>query len=187
MTLEDIYAEISAHMIKGLMIHEQFANYYDFLGLCGYKKCHEYHYYEESCNFRKLNSYFINHHNKLIPYKEFENPSIIPSKWYAHERGDVDFGTRKAAIRDGMIKWVEWEKQTKILYEQMYKTLVENDEVASATFVEELIRDVDYELAEAEMYYINKEAIGYDIVSIIEEQKSLEKTYIKKICKCIDK
>lgn len=187
MTLEDVYAEISAHMIKGLMVHEQLANYYDFIGLSGYKKCHEYHYLEESCTFRKLNSYFINHHNQLIPYKPVENPNIIPVNWYAHERDDVDGGTRKTAIREGMIRWVEWERQTKNLYEQMYKALIENNEIASATFVKELIRDVDYELAEAEKYYIHKEAIGYDIVSIMDEQKTWEKNYTNKICKCFDK
>ena len=35
MTVEEIYAELSAHMIKGIMMHEQLANYYDFLGLEG--------------------------------------------------------------------------------------------------------------------------------------------------------
>ena len=31
MTLEEIYSELSAHMIKGLMIHDQMSNYYCFL------------------------------------------------------------------------------------------------------------------------------------------------------------
>ena len=44
MTIKEIYAQIAEHMIKGMMIHEQLANYYDFLGLKGYKRCHEYHY-----------------------------------------------------------------------------------------------------------------------------------------------
>jgi len=110
MTLEDIYAEISANMIKGLMVHQQFTNYYDFLGLSGYKKCHEYHYLEESYSLCKLNSYFTNHHNKIISSKAVENPNIIPQNWYSHERDDVDVSTRRNAVRDGMIKWVEWER-----------------------------------------------------------------------------
>ena len=78
MTVEEIYSEISAHMIKGIMMHSQLADYYDFLGLGGYKRCHEYHYLEETMYHRKLNRYFINHHNKLIPEMEVEDPKVIP-------------------------------------------------------------------------------------------------------------
>ena len=67
MTIEEIYGRISKHMILGMMIHDQLANYYDFLGLKGYKRCHEYHFLSETCAYRGLNRYFINHHNKLIP------------------------------------------------------------------------------------------------------------------------
>ena len=44
MTIDEIFAELGAHMIKGLMIHNQMMVYYDFLYLPGYSKCHEYHY-----------------------------------------------------------------------------------------------------------------------------------------------
>ena len=48
MTIAEIYAKINEHMINGLMLHDQLANYYDFLGLEGYKRCHEYHYFKEN-------------------------------------------------------------------------------------------------------------------------------------------
>ena len=51
MTVEQIFSEIINHMVKGLMVHEHLANYYDFLGLQGYRQCHEYHYKEESCSY----------------------------------------------------------------------------------------------------------------------------------------
>ena len=50
MTVEEIFGKIVQHQIKGLMIHEQLSNYYDFLGLSGYKRFHECHYYEENLN-----------------------------------------------------------------------------------------------------------------------------------------
>lgn len=181
MTLDEIFSEISAHMVKGLMIHAQLADYYDFIGLCGYKKCHEYHYYTESIAFRDINSYFMSHHNRLIPYKPVENPNVIPKNWYSHERWDVDLNTRRNAVRDGVYKWVEWERETKKLYERMYKELLDINEIASAIKIQELISDVDYELVEAEKHYIEKEASGYDAVSIVEEQELFSKTYSKKI------
>lgn len=186
MTLDEIYADISAHMIKGLMVHEQFADYYDFLGLSGYRRCHEYHFFEESRAFRELSCYYINHHNKLIPYKPVEDPKVIPFNWYGHARDDVDSSTIKNAIKTGLIKWVSWEKETKILYERMYKELMDIGEVASAIKIKELICDVDSELKEAEQFYLNKEAIGYDLVSIVEEQKPCHKKYKSKLRKCFN-
>ena len=35
MTVEQIYSELAAHKIKGMMMHENLANYYDFLSLRG--------------------------------------------------------------------------------------------------------------------------------------------------------
>ena len=54
MTSEEIFSHLSSHMIKGLMIHDQLASAYKFLNLCGYSKCHEYHYFEESRTYRCL-------------------------------------------------------------------------------------------------------------------------------------
>ena len=82
MTVEEIYADVAAHMIEGLMIHEQLANYYDFLGLGGYKRCHEYHYIEESVKYRGLYRYFINQKNDsiiLLQELQFLNTRLLHS------------------------------------------------------------------------------------------------------------
>ena len=119
----------------------------------------------------------------LIPDERFEAPDIIPSSWYDHTRDDVDVSTKKNAVKSGLTKWVEWERDTKKLYEQMYKELMELGEVASACKVKELICDVDCELKKAERYWLNKEATGYDMVMIIEEQKRKHSKYEKKMKK----
>lgn len=181
MEVSEIYTKLSTHMIKGIMIHDQMANYYDFLGLEGYKRCHEYHMFKEMCNYRSLNRYFINHHNMLIPEEQFENPDVIPESWYKYERQDVDASTKKNAVMSGLDKWVDWERDTKELYEDMYKELCEIGEVASAMKVKEFIEDVDYELKKAERYQLNKKATGYDMVSIIEEQTRKHNKYKKKM------
>lgn len=183
MTVEEIYGEIGAHMIKGMMLHEQLANYYDFLGLKGYKRCHEYHYLQETCAYRGVCRYFINHHSKLIPYKEVEDPKIIPSNWYNYSRQDVDASTKRNGVRTGLTSWVNWERETKILYEQMYKELINIDEVASAMKIKELLCDVDHELKMAERYWLDKEAVGYDMSVIIEEQSRKHDKYARKMRK----
>ena len=182
MELKEIYSKLSEHMINGMMLHDQLANYYDFLGLKGYKRCHEYHFLDETLNYRSLCRYCINHHNILIPEPRFDNESVIPESWFNHVRSDVDVSTKKNAIKSALTKWVEWERDTKKLYQQMYKELMNIDEVASACKVKEFIKDVDMELKKAERYWLNKEAIGYDMSVIIEEQDRKHKKYDKK-CK----
>ena len=181
MTVEEIYSELAAHMIKGMMFHEQLANYYDFLGLKGYKRCHEYHFMAETCGYRKLNRYFINHHNKLIPEKEVEDPEVIPDSWYKYDRQDVDASTKKNAVKNGLTRWVEWEKETKHLYEQSYRELMELNEVASACFIKCYIEDVDCELKRAERYQLNKMATGYDLIDIVMEQHEKHERYKDKV------
>lgn len=183
MTVEEIYSKILQHMIKGLMFHEQMSNYYDFLGLKGYKRCHEYHYLEENCAMRTLNRYFINHHNKLIPKLDVSDPEIIPNSWYKYSRQDVDNGTKKNAVKNGLTLWREWETETKELYEKMYKELIDIDEVASAMKIKELICDVNCELKKVERYQLNKKATDYDLIDIIEEQHKKHEKYRHKMKK----
>lgn len=180
MELKEIYSKLSEHMIQGMMLHDQLANYYDFLGLKGYKRCHEYHFLAETLNYRSLNRYFINHHNMLIPETRFDNESVIPENWYNHVRSDVDVATKKNAVKVGLTKWVEWERNTKDFYEQMYQELMDIGEVASACKIKCFVKDVDQELKKAERYWLNKEAISYDMSAIIEEQNRKHKKYQKK-------
>lgn len=181
MTVEEIFSQVSKHMIDGIMTHSQLADYYNFIGLKGYSKCHEYHFLIENNNFRKLCCYYIKHFNKLIPELPNDNPHIIPAAWYNHTRVDVDGNTRKTAIQSGIEKWVNWEYNTKVFYQNMYGKLIEIHEVAAAEELEKYISDVDNELAFAQQKHIENKAIDYDIFDIIAKQDELYEKYKKKI------
>lgn len=181
MTVDEIFTELASHMIKGMMIHEQLANYYDFLGLEGYRMCHEYHFKHETCNYRKLCHYYITHYNKLISDERIEDPKVVPDSWYKYSRSDVDMATKKTSVKTGLTKWVTWESETKKLYEKAYKDLMELGEVAGALYIQEFVCDVDHELKKAKQYWLDKEAVSYDMEVIMSEQKSKHKKYKEKI------
>ena len=181
MTIEEIYSKLANRMIQGMMFHEQMANEYRFLGMNGYATCHEYHFMDETCNYRKLCRYFIDHHNKLVPYSDVEDPNTIPESWYRYTRQDVDVNTKKNAVKANLERWVSWEHETKELYETCYKELMEAGEVASALFVAEFIRDVDRELKKAQKYHLGKVSTGYDLVSIMDEQVHKKEKYRDKL------
>lgn len=168
-------------MIKGLMIHDQLANYYNFLGLSGYKRCHEYHYLAESCEYSRFNAYVVEHHNKLIQQLSIDDPKVIPDSWYRHFRQDVDNNTKKNSVKNGLDIWIEWEKDTKRLYEKFYKQLMELDEIDGACYLKRLIKGATHELKKAEKYQLNMKSVDYGLSYIISTQKTLHCEYKKKL------
>lgn len=181
MKIEEIYSELSSHMIKGIMFHEQMADYYDFLNLHGYKRCHEYHMFDEMCGMRKLHRYFINHYNMLIPENKVGDPDAIPKTWYQHMRNDVDISTKRNAVRTGIEKWVKWETETKDLYQRMYKELMDLGEVAAANKLACWVVDVDKELKYATRKYIMLMSVDFSLDYICMEQDDLHSKYKQKI------
>lgn len=180
MTVEEIFVKLSDHMINGMMFHEQMANYYDFMGLCGYKRCHEYHYICETMGHRKLNRCYINRYNKLIPESEFNNTSVIPSNWYRYERQEVDAGTKRNAVKNGVAEWLKWEHETHELYSEIYKELCDLGEVTSAEYVKRLICDVEKEIKCAERKQLELEAVEYNLSYVISKQHKVHNKYKRK-------
>ena len=181
MTTEEVFKSISSHMIKGIMLHEQMSDYYDFLNLHGYKRMHEYHMYCEMKAMRKMHRYFINHFNRLIEEEIIENPDIIPSSWYRYTRQEVDVNTKRNAVKAGIEKWVSWEEETKKLYEKMYGELMSNGEVSAAKKIGCIIRDVDCELKWAQRKHINLVTSDYSMSFILGEQEKLHDWYLGKM------
>lgn len=181
MTVQQVFSTLIAHMRKGLMIHDQIASAYCFLNLYGYKKCHEYHFFEESNGYRRLYNYYLQHYNKLIPQVKVEKPETIPASWYKYERIQVNTNNKRSAIKDLMTSWIEWEKETKIMLQASYKTLLQNGDIGAALKISQYLKDVSEELRHAQQKQINLQSINYDIVSIIEQQDYLYNLYQQKI------
>lgn len=181
MTVEEIFSQISKHMVEGLMFHSQLSDYFGFLGLEGYQLCHKYHYFEENSNYRKISFYYLYHYDRLILDVPIENPHIIPESWYQYTRHDVNAPTRKSSIQAGIEKWVNWEKDTKVLYERLYQELIKINEVAAAKEFCNYIKDVDDELADACQQHLSLMAIDFDISDIMMKQDKIKKDYKKKL------
>lgn len=177
MKVDEIFGDLTKHMIEGFMLHEDLANYYDFLNLHGYKRCHEYHYYHESKLYRKICRYYINHYNKLLKYDDPQSPNVIPMNWFNYERSSVDTSTKRNAVKNAIEKWVSWETETKALYQRLYNELIEIDEIASAKKVMCLICDVDNELKKATRKHLDLKSVDYDISYILFEQDKIHDKY----------
>ena len=181
MTLEEIFTQLANHMRAGIAFHHDLSNAFNFLGLYGYGKCHEYHYFEEQQNYMDLLHYYEFHFHFLIHIQENEKTSIIPETWYKYTTMAIDANTKRTATQEFMKKWIEWERKTKKLYQDMYKELCEIGEIAAANKVKYYICDVDEELKHAEKKFIKLETTNYDIVSIIDQQQPLYNKFKKEL------
>lgn len=182
-SVEAIFSEINARMIAALMFHDQMSDYFDFLGMKGYKRLHEYQYFAESLERKKLNQYYINHHSKLIPDTYSGQVAMIPENWQAANRISVGKSTKQKGIEDGFNQYHEWESETKNLYEHYSSRLREMGAVADAIMVEKLVEDVDKELKKMERIIIDLISSGYDMVYITESQQGIHDKYKTKMCK----
>lgn len=180
-SVDDVFAEINARQIAALMMHDQMADYFDFLGLSGYKRLHLYQYFTESKERRDVAHYYINHHGKLIPDRFEGNVQMIPESWRSANRMSVGKSTKQKAVEDGFSVYLGWEQATKDVYQKYATALREQGYVADAIFVDRLVEDVDNELERLERIITDLITSGYDPVYIVESQKELHDKYKKKM------
>ncbi|NBH15375.1 hypothetical protein D3Z36_14610 [Lachnospiraceae bacterium] len=180
-TVEEIFSQIKSRQIAALMFHGQMADYFDFLSLHGYKRLHEYQYFDESATFRKTGRYYINHHGKLLPEAFDGDIRMIPDAWLTANRMSVGKSTKQKAVEDGFNQYHEWESDTKAVYERYAMKLRQMGHEADAIFVDGLVEDVDHELKCLDRIILDLISAGYDMVYIVESQKALHDKYKKMI------
>lgn len=181
MTVDEIFTKIITHMIEGLMIHDELANRYDFLGLYGFAKCHEFHYLEESYGYKCLMHYYSTHYHKLLNIDKIPAPKIIPENWYKYSTMEVDTNTKRQAVKNMMGKWIEWERDTKKLYQEMHHALCDLNEFAAVNKIDEYLYKVDDELIHAEKKFIKLETLGYDVNTLINWQQPMYEKFEQKL------
>ena len=170
MEYDEVFANVKARILEGMVFHDEMTRYFDFLTLYGYRDKQRKQYEEETEGYIKLCDYYQHHYNKLIPHTPMERPDVIPESWYMYTRQDVDPNTKKQSVKSALKKWEEWESETRDIYEDMCGELLNNGEIASARFLMEYVDDVDAELCRVTNHRIHLESIGYDLSFILSEQ-----------------
>ena len=65
------------------------------------------------------------------------------------------------------------------LYGKLYREALDNDELETAEFIKDIIKDVSEEIADAEREILRLSASGYDMTYIMERQEKLKRKYKK--------
>lgn len=181
MTGIDIFNELIAHEIEGVMLHCDLANMFDFMGLHGFKRQHEFRALEEFAEMRGMNRYAINHLGVMPSGGNVgRTKEIVPNTWKGAKRTDVTESDRKSRVKDLFARWNEWERETKDLYQKRFKDLVNLGMIACANKVNELIVAADKELKLAEREFILYSSVGWEMYFIASKQDELHEEYEKK-------
>ena len=208
--LQQLYSELINRMKQGVEMHEQLADYYGFLNLPGYQKCHEYQMLCELLTYRKAKDMYMKEYNQLVQpsnmmtltnmsanngnnnantnnsnmnnmNNNYNYANVIPQNWYAHTRYDVDTSTKRNAVRDGFKRWVDYEKDTKEFLIQMAQRLEQQNAREAARKLDYLIDHVEKEIETAEEKMMALENSGYDMNYILQQQDHIKTKYAKKI------
>lgn len=209
--LQTLYSELINRLKQGVEMHEQLADYYAFLNLPGYQKCHEYQMLCELLTYRKAKDMYMREYNQLVQPSYMVNNTltnmgnsnnmgnnstnmsamnnngknyannVIPTNWYSYTRYDVDSGSKRTAVKDGFKKWLEYEKETRQYLSQMAQRLEQMNEREAARKLDHLIEHVEKEIATAEDKMMNLESTGYDMAYILQQQDELKQHYADKI------
>lgn len=174
------FAKASDHMIEGMTMHGQMADYYNFPGLEGFARLHEYHFICETISMRRIHRYFIDHCNRLLPEANATHPNAIPVEWSNFTRQAVESETKSKAVETGMREWCKWEHETKEPYAKSAKDPCDAVEVAAAHVICELVRDVDDECKYADRLALSLSAVDYDMQVIVPMRHELHEKYRKK-------
>lgn len=175
-----IFTEISKLLVENMMRHSQFADTMDFLGLRGFKREGEYHYFKESAEWRSLHRYAINHFNKLIYDNNIPAERIVPSGWESYSRQQVDESTRKKYVRQMFMDWKEWEIAARTKYQEWYKQLVAENRIDAACKILDLLHANEKEIKCLERQIIEYDAVGWDMSYIMFKQDEIHEHYREK-------
>lgn len=175
MTVKEIYTALANRMVGAMMIHSQLVQIFAFVDLLPDMRKQESQLLEETHGYSELNKYFIQHHHNILVADNPPQIDILNNSLFNKFSDELTTEDKMYIIKYGMNEWIKWEKESKILYEDSYRNLIDISEVASADFVSRYVRDVDLELKEAEKIFRVREGINWDLSAIYDKQARVNK------------
>jgi hypothetical protein len=175
MPMHEIFKKLSNRMVGAMMIHTQLTELFNFIDLEADAKRQKKQLHEESDGLLKLEKYASQHYHILITSNNPPQVDILNLGMLKQQNDELSPDNKIYLIQYALKEWIEWEKKSKIIYEDAYRNLVDMSEIATADFVLQYVKDVDKELRDAELLYRVRDAIDWDLATIYDKQARLSK------------
>jgi hypothetical protein len=174
MTTHNIFTKLPNRMVGAMMTHTQLTELFNFIDLKSDAKRQKKQLHEETDGLLKLEKYAAQHHHILITSNNPQQVDILNIGMLKQQNDELSPDNKIYLIQYALKEWIEWEKKSKIIYEDAYRNLVDMSEIAAADFVLQYVRDVDKELRDAELLYRVRDAIDWDLATIYDKQTRSE-------------
>ena len=170
MTLQEIFIKLSNRMVGAMMVHTQLTELFTFIDLMPDIKRQKKQLHEETDGLLKLEKYCAQHHHLLVTANSPPSIDILNLGMLKEVSNELTPDDRAYLIQYGLKEWIKWEKESKVIYEDAYRNLIDISEIAAADFVMQYVRDVDKELKNAELLYRVRDTIDWDLPTIYDKQ-----------------
>jgi len=163
-------------VLENLMIHDEFANYFNFLNLQGYKRMHENEYLENVIKNRLINRYILT--KKLLPanVNNFPSFNIIPHDWHTVDPLTISADYTLKAVKDAFSVYLERMEYSKEHVEKIAIYFSQKGDLITYSFLNDMVKHYDKDIKYLTRYMacLNKaESIDY----IMEKQDSMHDEY----------
>lgn len=175
MTTHNIFTKLANRMVGAMMVHTQLTELFNFIDLEADAKRQKKQLHEETDGLLKLEKYAAQHHHILITSDNPPQIDILNFDILERPNDKLSPDDKIHLIQYALKEWIEWEKKSKVIYEDSYRNLIDMSEIATADFVLQYVRDVDKELRDAEFLYRVRDAIDWDLPTIYDKQARLSK------------
>lgn len=175
MAVQEIFTKLANRMIGAIMIHTQLSQLFVFVDLLGDARKQDNQLQEETHGYSELNKYYAQHHHNILFADNPPQIDILNLNILKKPNDELTPEDKVRLIQHGLREWITWEQNSKVLYEDAYRELIDLSEVASAEFIMRYVRDVDEELKTAEMLYRVRDAVDWDLGVIYDKQARLGK------------
>ena len=178
MTIDEIFSKMATHMVEGLMIHDQLSQAFCYLGLYGYEKIHLHQYEDESQAYKDIARYYILNKCKTVEVGKVDDPGILKRQWFESYSYDIRPSTRKQIVDECFKLWVDWEHDTKQLYQDLYVKALAIGEVSDAAKIQDYVVEVGEEWVKAKDIWQKLRSVDFDLVAINDEQASVYDLFV---------
>ena len=140
--------KIGEHLLAGVIFHAEMTDLFHFLGLKGFYKWQKCQMCEEAEHLQNFKCHVLKYHHMLINLQNAQQPEkLIPNEWYSRSALEVSQTDVTNTLKMALDKYFKWEEETK---KMLYAELAELEQISDKEEVEELIEDVECELAMVE-------------------------------------
>ena len=170
MSIYEVFTTLANRMVGAMMIHTQLNQLFVFVDLIPDVRRQEQQLLDETHGYSELNKYYAQHHHGLLIADNPPQIDILNLNVFQKSTNELTPEDKMNLIQYGTKEWVEWEMESKEIYEDAYKNLLNISEVAAAEFVMRYVRDVDQELKDAKLLYRVRDGINWDLPTIYDKK-----------------